>query len=128
MADAVQTNVITDGSKRKVIQILNYSDGTGEADVVKLDVSADDDADYYSIQEIQYDIGGFTGVTIKFDATTDDEGVYLPTGTGYKNFGSMGGLPDPKSTGWTGDILVSTVGAAADATYDILIHVKKKRS
>lgn len=128
MADSVQVDTINDGSKRKTIQILNFSDGTGETDVVKLDASADADADYYSIQEIQYDIGGFTGVIIKFDATTDDEGVLLPTGTGYKNFSSMGGKPDPKSTGWTGDILVSTVGAAADATYDIMIHVKKKKS
>ena len=126
MADAVQTNTINNGSKRKVIQILNYSDGTGESDVVKLDVSADDDADYYSIQEIQYDIGGFTGVLLYFDATTDDEGVFLPTGSGFKNFQTSGGFPDPLSTGYTGDIVLTTKGAAADATYDIILHLKKK--
>jgi hypothetical protein len=127
MADTVQTNVIRDGSHRKIIQLTNVSDGTGESAVVKLDASADADADYYSIQEIQYDIGGFTGVEIFFDATTDDESVKLPTGSGFKNFQTSGGLPDPLSTGYTGDILLTTKGAAADATYDIMIHVKKKK-
>ena len=36
-------------------------------------------------------------------------------------------MPDPKSSGYTGDILLTTKGAAADATYDIVIHVKKKK-
>ena len=128
MADTVQVDTTFEGSKRLTVQLQNYSDGTGETDVVKIDASTYADADYFSLQEVQYDIGGFTGVIIKFDATTDDEGVYLPTGSGYKNFASFGGKVDPKSTGWTGDILLSTVGAAADATYDIVLHLKKKVS
>jgi len=127
MADSVQTNVIFDGTRRKTIQIQNYSDGTGESAVVKVDASADADADYYSIQEIQYDIGGFSNVVLYFDATTDDEAVTLPTGSGLKKFSRFGGLVDPKSTGYTGDILLTTNGAAANATYDIMIHLKKKK-
>ena len=127
MADTVDSYVVFDGTKRKTVRFSNVSDGTGETAVVKFDASADADADYYSIQEIQYDIGGFTGVEIFFDATADDESVKLPTGSGFKNFGSFGGMVDPKSTGYTGDILFTTKGAAADATYDIVIHVKKKK-
>ena len=72
MADTVDSRVIFDGTKRKTVRFTNVSDGTGETAVVKFDASADADADYYSIQEIQYDIGGFTGVEIFFDATADD--------------------------------------------------------
>mgnify|MGYP006944226258 FL=1 len=51
----------------------------------------------------------------------------MPTGTGYYNFGVGGGMADPKSTGYTGDIVLTTVGAAADATYDITISLTKKK-
>lgn len=127
MVDTVQTNTIHDGSRRTVRQFLNSSDGTGESAVVKMDASADT-ADKYSIQEVEYDIQGFTGVSIYFDATTDDEALYLPAGSGYKSFVASGGLHDPSSSGATGDIVFTTVDAASGATYDIILHLKKHAS
>lgn len=130
MVDTVQTNVLNDGSRRKVVQLLNESDGTGESAVVKLDISGDTGPDgsvpsKYSIQEVEYDIQGFTAVKLYFDATTDDEALYLPAGSNLKSFVGVGGLHDPLSTGATGDVVLTTVGAASGATYDIILHVKK---
>lgn len=126
MADTAQTNTLFDGTRRKIIQLLGYSDGTGESAVVKVDASADSNADYYSVQEIEYDISGFSNVQLEFDATTNDELIHLPAGSGAISFVSSSGLVDPKSTGSTGDIVLTSNGAAADATYNIVIHLVKK--
>ncbi len=125
MTDTVQTNVISDGSVRKVVQFLNTSDGTGESTVVKLDASADTDATTYSIQEVEWSIQGFTALHVHFDAATDDEALYLGGGNGYRTFADAGGLRDPRSTTYTGDVTFTTVGGAAGSTYDVTLHVKK---
>lgn len=129
MADAVQTNVLANGDKNYVVQFLNTSDGTGESAVVKVDISGLTFADgsiptSMTLMEIQWNIQGFTAINMLWDATTDDEIVIL-NGNGYKNFESSGGLKDPRSTGYTGDVLLTTVGAAAAATYDIVAKFKK---
>lgn len=129
MADAVQINTLFNSPRRKIIQLINLSDGTGESAVVKADISADTGPSgaapsKYSIQEAEFDIQGFTSVAINFDATTDDEGLLL-TGNGYKDFTGFGGLHDPQSTGATGDIVLTTTGAASGASYDIILVLKK---
>ena len=40
MADAVATQTIQDGERNAVLRFTNVSDGTGESNVVKVDVSA----------------------------------------------------------------------------------------
>lgn len=40
MADAVTSQTIVDGGKNLVLKITNISDGTGETEVAKVDVSA----------------------------------------------------------------------------------------
>ncbi len=40
MADAVTSQTIQDGERKAVLKFTNISDGTGEANVVKVDVSA----------------------------------------------------------------------------------------
>lgn len=130
MADAVNTNTLFDDNRRKILQFSNICDGTGESDVKKVDISADSGGpdgsvpSKYSIQEVQYDIQGFTSVLIEFDATTDDTALVL-SGNGYKDFTSVGGLHDPQSTGATGDIFLTTAGNAAGDAYDIVLHLKK---
>lgn len=131
MADTVQTNVIFAGTRRRSVQLLNVSDGTGESNVVKVDVSAligpDGSAPTYTVvEEIQYAIQGFTSVRLVWDATTDDEIAVLPSGSGYLNFKEAGGLVDPKSSGTTGDILLTTAGAVSGATYDITLVIRLK--
>ena len=129
MADTVSTNVIFKGTKSYIIQLLNQSDGTGEADVTKIDVSSLIGPDgtppaKVSIQEVEWDVQKIDAIKIAFDATADDTALLLPTGTGYKDFRNAGGLVDPQSAGSTGDIKLTTVGAASGGTYDILLHVR----
>ena len=40
MADTVTSQTIQDGQRKAVLKFTNVSDGTGEANVVKVDVSA----------------------------------------------------------------------------------------
>lgn len=124
MADTVTSNVLHSSTRRHVVQLLNDSDGTGESAVVKVDVSSLlGDPDTVSIREVEYSIQGFSAVKLYFDATSDSPALYLGAGNGYKDFRLVGGLHDPKATGYTGDLVLTTEGAAAGASYDILLHV-----
>jgi len=53
MADAVATQILSDGPKFTVLKLTNVSDGSGEAAVVKVDVSAlEDSADGDACTEV----------------------------------------------------------------------------
>jgi hypothetical protein len=133
MADTVDSKVIFNGSKLYAIRLTNVSDSTGESAVVKVDVSAlsagpdrVNAPTKVKVREILYNIQGFSSVRLLWDATTDDEIAVLPAGNGYLDYTSVGGLVDPRSTGAVGDILLTTAGAAAGATYDITLILEKK--
>ena len=131
MADAVTNQVVFSGSRRRVIKLTNVSDGTGESDVVKVDVSALTGPDGTSptsvvIEWIDYDIQGFTDVRLEWDATTDDLIAVLGPGQGFMDWTANGGLKDPQSTGSTGDVLLTTTGAASGDTYTITIGMRLK--
>ena len=131
MADTVDSRYVYNGQRRKALHITNISDGTGESAVAKIDVSAitfNDGVtpDYVTVDMIEYNIQGFASVRLHFDATTDDELAILPAGSGVIDFGAYGGEVDPKSTGTTGDVVLTTNGAASGATYDITIHFRPK--
>ena len=131
MADAVNSTVIIDGDRNYVIHMDNVSDGTGESAVKKIDISTLTLSDgtvptMLKLMEVQYAIQGFTYVQLLWDATTDDEIVTLPTGSGVISFDGIGGKADPQSTGTTGDVMLTTAGAASGASYDITAVFKKK--
>lgn len=132
MADAVTSEYVFNGERRKLLHLTNISDGTGESAVVKIDVSAitfdfGKVPTYITIDMIEYNIQGFSSVRLFFDATTDDEVAVLPTGMGVIDFSAYGGKTDPKSTGTTGDVLLTTAGAVSGATYDLRIHFRPKK-
>ena len=125
MADAVTTKVVFKGSKRYAVQLTNISDGTGEAAVVKVDISTltlstGVACTRFAIEEIQWDVQGFTEVQILAEHTTDDV-MKLLSGRGAVSYRDIGYLFDPASAGGTGDLLLTTVGAVSGATYDITI-------
>lgn len=67
------------------------------------------------------------GVNIWWDATADDLAWTVPTDeSGTVCFKHFGGLVNPKSAGWTGDIGFTTVGHAAGDTYAITLHLMKR--
>ena len=133
MTDTVNTNVTQDGQRNYVVVLQNVSDGTGESAVKKVDISTllgsgtsgNQNAApvSFAVKEIEYDIQGFSSVRLFWDATTDDEMAIL-SGQGYFNFDPP--FADPRSTGFTGDVMLTTAGAVSGATYTIKLWLLKK--
>jgi len=135
MADAVAVTTIQDGEKDLVVQLTSLSDGSGEANVVKIDVSAlgsdnsGNACDGVAIQEIWAQVNGFdSGIILKNDADTDTVAIPLDQGRTHHDFSSVGGLRQ-YGTSPTGDVTLSTVGGASAATsgdsYLVLIRATK---
>lgn len=124
MADATTSQILVDGDRNVVMKFTNVSDGTGEAAVLKVDVSTLAGApDSVKIERIDYDIFGMA-VNILWDATTDVTGIVLAN-HGTLDFCEFGGLINNAGTGKTGDILFTTIGHSANDTYSIVLHMKK---
>lgn len=91
----------------------------GGAEAVSLDIIA-----------CRWAVQGFSSVTLLWDHTTDAVALVL-SGNGYDDFGAYGvenpgvPLPDPRSSGGAGDILLTSAGAASGATYDITLTLRK---
>lgn len=124
MADAVSSQILVDGERNAVMKFTNVSDGTGEAAVLKVDVStlAGSPATV-SISRIDYDIAGMA-VNILWDATSDVSCIVLAN-HGTLDFECVGGLQNNAGAGVTGDILFTTIGASLNDTYSIVLHMKK---
>ena len=127
MADAVTSQVLYDGPGGFVVKLTNISDGTGEAAVLKVDVSTLSPAPAgVSIQKIEYATAGM-GVDILFDATTDVLAWHIPADqTGCVDFGDFAILNNSGS-GNTGDVMFTTVGHAAGDRYSIVLHCNKRQ-
>lgn len=131
MVDSVTSEYIFSGQRRKLLHLTNISDGTGESGVVKVDLSAITFNNGVvptgsAVDAVHYNIQGFASVRLYWDHTTDDEIAILPAGQGSIDWFAYGGKADPRSTGGTGDIILTTNGAAAGATYDITIEFRPK--
>lgn len=130
MADTVDTKTIFNGKNILVVKLINISDGTGESDVVKVDISTlvgpyEAAPKRLKLTEVKWSIQGFSSVRLEWDATTDDEMLVLAAGQGEMDFSKVGGLVDPFSSGATGDVLLTTAGNVAGATYDITLVFRK---
>ena len=125
MADAVTTKVLQNTESEYVIRLTCISDATGESDVVKVDKSTLTNVNgevplAINIMSARWAVQGFSYIKLEWDATTDDVAMLL-SGNGYDNFEAAGGLRDPRSSGSVGDIVLTSVGASAGATYDITL-------
>ena len=132
MADAVASQTILDGERLAVLRFTNVSDGTGESNVVKVDVSAlaansaGQACTEVSIQRIYWACIGMS-IRLDFDATTNVLAIGLPAdSTGDEYYDSFTGIPNNAGTGKTGDILFTTTGASANDTYMVILELIKK--
>lgn len=130
MADAVTTQTLFDGARKAVLKFTNISDGTGESAALKVDVSAlatHNGATCTSVSIVKIEsITRGMGVDILWDATTD--AVCLTIGEDQfqsHDFSEYGGLTNNAGAGKTGDILFTTVGAAAGDRYTIILECLK---
>lgn len=131
MADAVTSQTILDGERLFIGKFTNISDSTGESGVVKIDVSAlaasasGNACNGVKINKIWAQTQGMS-VDILWDATTDLICETIPENQFYlMDYSSFGGLPNNAGAGKTGDVLFSTVGAAAGDRYTIIIEAIK---
>lgn len=130
MADAVTNTTLFAGTRRRAVQLTNVSDGTGESAVIKVDKSTligpnGLEPSKLVIEEIIWSVKGFDAITLAWDHTTDDTAEVM-SGNGGRDYTYLGGLADPASVGGTGDLVLTTIGAAASAVYDITLILRLK--
>ena len=95
MADAVTSQIIEDGPRTAIMYFTNVSDGSGEAAVAKVDVSA--------LSADPASKGACTSVNIESIQYTNTAAA----------------------SGKTGDILFTTTGASNGDTYSVVLMLKK---
>ena len=127
MVDTVNISTLRDANDRYVIHFTNEGDGTGESNVIKVNLSnfvlKNGSAPTSSrIMKITYSGGSYNYVVLRWDHTTDDE-IAVLSGNGELDFKTWGGKGDPGSAGDTGDILLTTDGNVDGAHYDILLDI-----
>jgi hypothetical protein len=131
MADAVTSQTILDGERLFIGKFTNISDGTGEAAVVKIDVSAlnpnaaGQACNGVKINKIWAQTQGMA-IDVLWDATADVLCETIPENQFYlMDYSSFGGFSNNSGAGKTGDVLFTTVGAAAGDRYTITLECIK---
>ena len=136
MADAVTSQTLSDGDRIAVVKFTNISDGSGEASVAKVDVSAlaNNSAGaacaLASIEQVWYDIGGMR-VALEWNATTNVVAAVLGGSaaagnvSGHMDFRSFGGVKNNAGGGINGDIDLTTHGHTAHDHYTIVLQLRK---
>lgn len=134
MADTATNATIYNGQRRKVIRCRGVSDGTGETDAIKMDISTftfnsgnvfTAVPTYTIIDMIDYNMQGYTSLRLEWDRGTDVLIAIIPPGSGTLDFNAVGGMVDTGSGG-TGDIVLTTVGHDSGDTYDLTLYVRPK--
>jgi len=131
MADTVTSQVIVNGNRNLVMKFTNLSDGTGESAVKKVDAqsatfattSGNVPGTHLTINKVYYDLKTMS-LRILWDNTIDTDALILG-GFGTFDFNSFKGLTNPLNAGATGSILFTTVGAAANASYTVVLEMIK---
>jgi len=145
MADTVTTIVLRDDNSHYVIHCTNVSDGTGESAVIKANISTLTMADNghnqgtkvpvsFQVEKVCGNVMGTAATTLEpvglkfaFDAATDDTFLYVGGGEFSYDWRAEGGLTDPRSTTFTGDIVVTfDAKAVAGDGYSFTLWLRKK--
>ena len=131
MADAVTSQTLFDDDKHVVMKFTNISDGTGEAAVKKVDVSAlesdinGNTCTSVAIEKIWWQCIGMK-VRLFFDASSDKFIIELGENqSGYHDYSEFGGISNNAGSGKTGDIDFTTVGHSSADTYTIILKMRK---
>ena len=130
MADLVTTQTIADTSGVKfVAKLTNFSDGTGESLVKKVDASEvtfmTEDANR-KIARVWYSINtanNKSAVELLWDGETNATAMLL-SGNGYFDLRTAGNEIPNNATTPTGDVLLSTKNFAVGDNYTIIIEFR----
>jgi len=131
MADAVTSQTIQDGERKAVLKFTNISDGSGEAAVKKIDVSAlsansaGAACTEVAVAKIWWQCVGM-GVELLNDANANTLIIGLsPDSNGYHDYSDFSGIPNDAGAGKNGDVLFTTIGATSTDTYTVIVEVLK---
>ena len=126
-------NPPTKGGCRTIVKRFTcISDGTGETDVTKIDISGLRTISgavpvKTVVESVSYIVNGFTSVVIEWDRAPNSVVCVLSDHSGSLDFTMSGGLVDPSGAGdRTGDILLTSNGASSGDVYDITITLRLK--
>jgi hypothetical protein len=130
MADLVTTQTIADTSGVKfVAKLTNFSDGTGETQVKKIDASEvtfmSEDGNR-TISRVWYSINTAntkSAVEMIWDGATNSTAMLL-SGNGYLDLRTAGNEVPNNATTPTGDVLLSTKNFATGDNYTIIIEFR----
>ena len=130
MADLVTSQTIADTSGVKFVsKLTNFSDGTGETQVKKIDASEvtfmSEDGNR-KIAKIWYSINtanNKSAVELIWDGTTNATAMLL-SGNGYFDLRTAGNEVPNNATTPTGDVLLSTKNFALGDNYTIIIEFR----
>ena len=130
MADTVTTQTISDTSGVKLVaKLTNFSDGTGETLVKKVDASEltfmSEDANR-AIARVYYSINtsdNKSGVELIWDGTTNATALFL-SGNGFMDFRKDGNNITNNAGTPTGDVLVTTKNFARGDNYTIIVEFR----
>ncbi len=132
MADAVTSTTLMDSDRVAITQLTSTSDGTGEAAVKKVDVSALSNSSTgqactgVRLAKIVYSTFGMS-VKLLWDATADticwDLNADYTTDEDFTEFGGIRNTA--ASSGKTGDIMLTTTGHSDGDSYVIVLTVYK---
>ena len=130
MADLVTTQTIADTSGVKfVAKLTNFSDGTGETQVKKIDASEvtfmSEDGNR-KISKIWYSINTAnpkSAVELIWDGVTDATAIFL-SGNGYIDLRTAGNEITNNATTPTGDVLLSTKNFAVGDNYTLIVEFR----
>ena len=130
MADTVTTQTIADTSGVKfVTKLTNFSDGTGETNVKKVDASEltfmTEDGNR-KISKIWYSVNtnnNKAGVEIVWDGATNATAMFL-SGNGYFDLRTAGNEITNNATTPTGDVLLSTKNFVTGDNYTLIIEFR----
>jgi len=130
MADLVTTQTIADTSGVKfVTKMTNFSDGTGETQVKKIDASEvtfmSEDGNR-KIAKIWYSINtanNKSAVELIWDGATNATAMLL-SGNGYFDLRTAGNEITNNATTPTGDVLLSTKNFANGDNYTIILEFR----
>ena len=123
MADTALITTLVKTNHKSGYVLSSKSDGTGEPGVTKIDISTLPGAPArVKITKISWAIEGMV-IGLAFDRTVSDPVLFL-SNAGSLDLDGMGPIVDA-GTGGTGDIKLTTFGAAANKGYTINIEVEK---
>lgn len=137
MADVTTSTLLENGPRNWSYRLTNFSDGTGETGITKVDGSASGPLGvaiagqtlypgvHIKITEIRFQLTDMS-LRIQWDASVATDAWFLTAGADTNNFKRVGGIFIPVGlAGATGKILFTTVGQQVNSSYAIVMYGTK---